>query len=99
MAKSDSYARWQGNLVSIFWCRRLWIYSKKISWITQIRRIGTDIDTINKVLKNGNQIEDSDKAEGYAYDGWKVFVSKITGLVITIEPSKRKKIKNESKVG
>ncbi|WP_270351717.1 hypothetical protein [Ligilactobacillus ruminis] len=64
-----------------------------------LRRIGTDIDTINKVLKNGNQIEDSDKAEGYAYDGWKVFVSKITGLVITIEPSKRKKIKNESKVG
>ena len=64
-----------------------------------LRRIGTDIDTINKVLKNGNQIEDSDKAEGYAYDGWKVFVSKITGLVITIEPSKRKKTKNESKVG
>lgn len=51
--------------------------------------------------KNGNQIEDRDKAEteGYAYDGWKVFVSKITGIVITIESSKRKKIKNESKVG
>lgn len=58
-----------------------------------LRRIGLSVDGVLEVLKKGTKIEDSDKSEGYLYNGWKVIVSKVTGKIITIKPSKNKKRK------
>lgn len=57
------------------------------------RRVGTSVENIVDVLKNGKLVENNSQAEGYSLNGWKVVISKrkkTFGKVVTIKPQKQK---------
>ena len=57
------------------------------------RRVGTSVENIVDVLKNGKLVENNSQAEGYSLNGWKIVISKrkkTFGKVVTIKPQKQK---------
>lgn len=58
------------------------------------RRVGTSVENVVDVIKNGKLVEKTSRSEGYSLNGWKVVISKrqgSLGKIVTVKPQKRKK--------
>lgn len=58
------------------------------------RRVGTSVENVINVIKNGKLVEKTSRSEGYSLNGWKVVISKrqgSLGKIVTVKPQKRKK--------
>lgn len=56
------------------------------------RRIGTSVNNVINIIKNGKLVENNSRSEGYVLNGWKVVISKqrnTFGNIVTIKPQKQ----------